>query len=171
LPLAFALSVAAGALTAHADTIFGQLESVLVTDVYQFIESVLSNQPEPVAVTDSVSLALASQLGQSEPVAVSDSHSFGLSSLFNHGEAVAVTDSEHFQLSVRLTVQEAVKVTDTLPDTTPPTVSLTAKPSEPTGSNQASFSCSITDPDDTRRYPPSWTLQTVSFTHSPPCVA
>jgi len=163
LPLVFALSVAAGALTAHADTIFGQLESVLVTDVYQFIESVLSNQPEPVAVTDSVSLALASQLGQSEPVAVSDSHSFGLSSLFNHGEAVAVTDSEHFQLSVRLTVQEAVKVTDTLPDTTPPTVSLTAKPSDPTGSNQASFSWSITDPDDSGGFQSFCKLETGSF--------
>ena len=148
LPLVFALAVAAGALTAHADTIFSQLESVLVADVYQFIESVLSNQPEPVAVTDSVSLGLASQLGRSEPVTVSDSHSFGLSSLFNHGEAVAVTDSEHFLLSVRLTVQEPVTVTDTLPDATPPSLSLTGKPSDPTGSSQASFAWSITDPDD-----------------------
>ena len=130
LPAIFALSAGVSALTAHADVgaALNQAEAVLVTDLYQFIESVLFNQGEPINVTDVVSLVPVAQVNQPEPVSVSD--------------------KENFLLSIQLTVPEAITVTDTLPDTTPPTVTLTGKPANPTSSNQAVFTWTIADPDN-----------------------
>ncbi|HVS07467.1 MAG TPA: hypothetical protein VHK65_15070 [Candidatus Dormibacteraeota bacterium] len=144
-PAIFAVSAAASALTAHASVpqLLNQLEAIVVHDVVGLVGSVLSNQSEPVAVTDTVSLVPAA--------------------LTRDAELIHVGDAVLLMPAVRLTVSEAIRVTDVIPDVTPPTVTLTTKPANPTKSNQATFTWTITDPDNSSGFTSFCKLDTGSF--------
>jgi len=145
LPAIFALSTGVSALTAHADlgALVDHAEAVLVTDVVQLVNAVLFNHGEAVAVTDSVSVLPAPQLDRGEPI--------------------SVNDAEHVTPAVQVSIAEAITVTDTIPDATPPTVTLTAKPANPTNSNQAGFSWTIADPDNSSGFSSFCKLDTGGF--------
>lgn len=128
LPGIFALSMLLTILVVDADPLLNQAEQVLVTDLIQIVKSALQNQPEPVKVTDAISIVKAA--------------------LQNSAEPILITDDVSFVKSVELTISEPIAVHDVMPDVTPPTVTLTAKPSNPTASAQTAFSWTITDPDN-----------------------
>ncbi len=128
LPGIFALSMLVTILLVDAAPLLGQVESVVVTDLVQIVKSAMGNQAEPVVVSDGISIVK--------------------SALENGAEPVRITDGISVVRSVELTIREPIAVHDVIPDVTPPTVTLTAKPSNPTSSAQAAFSWTINDPDN-----------------------
>ena len=144
-PAIFVVSTAVSVMTAHADLaqLLNQAEVIVVTDVVQLVDAVLFNHGEPVAVTDSVSVLPAPQV--------------------NRGEPISVSDAEQLTLAVQLTVAETINVTDMIPDVTPPTVTLTSKPGNPTNASHAGFSWTIADPDNTSGFSSFCKLDAGSF--------
>ena len=145
LPVIFMLSAAISAATAHADLgpLMNDAEGALVTDTVGLVRAVLFNKSDTVSVTDTERVMVAAQA--------------------KHGEPISINDSAHLSPAVRLTVVEAIHVSDTVPDSTPPTVTLTAKPTNPTNSTQATFTWTIADPDNSTGFSSFCKLDTGNF--------
>src|SRR6266851_2940630 len=139
------LSAAISAATAHADLgpLMNDAEGALVTDTVELVRAVLFNKGDTVSVTDTERVMVAAQA--------------------KHGETISVNGSAHLSPAVRLTVVEAIHVSDTVPDSTPPTVTLTAKPTNPTNSTQATFTWTIADPDNSTGFSSFCKLDTGNF--------
>lgn len=171
LPVVFVISLSAGAVTARGDlsaTVLGVAEAISVTDAAAFLRGATLNTLEHVGVSDGVGLVGAALLGVAEHVGVTDSVRFLRGAVLNVAEHVGVADSlgfvraailnvaEHIGVSdhpgllpaALLGVHEQIRVADLLPDRTGPSVSFGTFPKDPTNSTQATFTFTVSDPDD-----------------------
>src|SRR2546425_753674 len=127
------------------------------------LASLASSALENVAVADLVRLVPAVLLNGAEPVRVSDAATLRLAALVLGGEPISVSDAATLRLAVRLVISERLTVSDRLLDATAPTVTLSGKPTNPSGSRTASFTFAVTDPDDTGGFTAACRLDEASF--------